>query len=149
MRALKAVNPEGVNALGGQQQDWVCVEFAVDSGATDTVMNEDELECIETKDGPAKKKGIEYEVANGVKIPNEGEKDFEGTSEEGISRRVKAQVCAVTKSLMSVRRIVAAGHRVIFDDISYIEDTTTKERMYMEEKDGMYVLKLWVKNEGF
>ena len=104
---------------------------------------------METKEGWAKKRGIEYEVANGLKIPNAGEKEFEGTTDEGVSRRIKAQVCAVTKSLMSVRRIVAAGHRVVFDAESFIEDTTTGERMYLEEEEGTYVLNMWVRNEGF
>ena len=45
-------------------------------------------------EGWAKKRGIEYELANGLKISNEGEKEFEGTTEEGVSRRIKAQVCA-------------------------------------------------------
>ena len=149
LNVLKAVSPEVLNTVDQAKGDWVCVKFAVDSGATDTVMNEDELECIQTQDGMAKKRGIEYEVANGIKIPNEGEKDFEGTSDEGVSRRVKAQVCAVTKSLMSVRRMVAAGHRVVFDETSFIEDTSSGERMYLDEEDGMYILKLWVKDEGF
>jgi len=149
LKALKAVNPEGLNGLDQNQKEWICVKFAVDSGATDTVMNEDELECVETKEGWAKKRGIEYEVANGLKIPNEGEKEFTGTTEEGVSRMIKAQVCAVTKSLMSVRRIVNAGHRVVFDAESFIEDTTTGERMYLEEEEGMYVLNMWVHNEGF
>ena len=50
---------------------------------------------------------------------------------------------------MRRRRIVAAGHRVVFDAESYIEDTTTGERMYLEEEEGMYVLNMWVRNEGF
>ena len=38
-----------------------------------------------------------------------------------------------------------AGNRVVFDeDGSYIEDKNTGERMWLKEKDGMYMLKLWV-----
>ena len=146
---LKAVAPPGVNAVSKGRAEWECVEFAMDSGATDSVMNGEELEGVEITEGLACKKGIEYEVANGIKIPNEGEKAFEGHSEEGVVRRVTAQVCAVTKALMSVKRVVAAGHRVVFDDKSYVEDLDTGERMYMEEKDGMYILKLWVRNGDF
>ena len=40
-------------------------------------MNGEELEGVEITKGLACKKGIEYEVANGIKIPNEGEKAFE------------------------------------------------------------------------
>ena len=58
LNVLKAVSPEGLNTVDQAKGDWVCVKFAVDSGATDTVMNEDELECIQTQDGMAKKRGI-------------------------------------------------------------------------------------------
>jgi hypothetical protein len=148
IKALKACYPEGVNALNATEEEWTTVEFAVDSGATDTVMNEEALECVETKPGQAFRQGVKYEVANGVRIANEGEKEFTGVSNEGMIRSIKAQVCAVTKSLLSVKRIVGAGHRVVFDDESYIEDKSSGERMKLEEKEGMYMVKLWVKNEG-
>ena len=65
-------------------------------------------------------------------------------------RRITAQVCAVNKALLSVRKVVAAGNRVVFSpNEAYIEDLATGEKMEMEEANGMYVLKAWVKNEGF
>ena len=92
---------------------------------------------------------MEYAVANGTRIPNEGEKEFVGVTEEGVMRNVKAQICAVTTSLLSVKRIVGSGHRVVFDEESYVEDRSTGERMNLEERDGMYMVKFWVKNESF
>ena len=42
-----------------------------------------------------------------------------------------------------------AGSRIVFDsDGSYIEDKETGECMYLEEKGGMYMLKMWTK-KGF
>ena len=42
--------------------------------------------------------------------------------------------------------IVRNKYRVIFDtDGSYIEDKQTGERMNLTEKNGMYILKMWVK----
>ena len=68
-----------------------------------------------------------------------------GTSEEGTERNMTAQVCDVNKALLSVKRVVKAGNRVVFDeDGSYIEDKQTGEKMWMEENNGMYILKLWV-----
>ena len=59
-----------------------------------------------------------------------------------------AQACEVNKGLLSVRRMVQAGNTVIFNSNgSYIEDNRTKERMYMEERNGMYMLKLWTRAE--
>ena len=117
----------------------------VDSGATETVIGEEVLLDVELKDGPAKKRGIQYEVANGSRLPNLGEKTFTGESEEGVKRQIKAQVCEVNKPLLSVSRIMRAGSKVVFDmQGSYIEDTQTRERIWMEEQGGMFSVKLWV-----
>ena len=59
----------------------------------------------------------------GVRIPSLGKKKFQGYSEEGIVRSVTTQVCEVDKGLLSVRKVVEAGNRVVFDSKgSYIED---------------------------
>ena len=66
-------------------------------------------------------------------------------SEELAVRDITAQVCDVNKALLSVRRVVAAGHTVVFDkEGSYILDKHTGERMWMREEGGMYMLKMWV-----
>ena len=76
----------------------------VDSGASETVVGEDMIQPVETREGRASKNGVCYEVANGVRIPNLGEKIFIGTSGEGISRQITAQVCEVNKGLLSVAK---------------------------------------------
>jgi len=143
---LATVEPESINKVestGG----WVEVMMAVDSGATETVMNEDHLDVVETVEGRACKRGVKYEVANGVRIDNLGEKKFTGVTAEGAKRQIVAQICDVNKALLSVRKVVAAGNRVVFDDVSFIEDKDTKKRIYLEDQGGMYVLKLWVKSD--
>ena len=56
-----------------------------------------------------------------------------------------AQICAVTKNLLSVNGMTRNGHRVVFDgDGSYIEDKSPGERSWMHEVNGMYMRKLWV-----
>ena len=103
----------------------------------------------EVQDGVNSKNGAEYEVANGIRIPNLGEKKFVGVTDEGVSRKMVAQVCDVNKGLLSVRRMVQAGNTVVFTKKgSYIEDDHTRERMHMEEKNGMYMLKLWTRSEN-
>ncbi len=62
---------------------------------------------------------------------------------------MRVQVCAVNKALLSVSRMVQAGNRVVFDQKgSYVEDIHSGEKMYMYEKGGMYMLKMWVE-KGF
>ena len=94
--------------------------------------------------------GVEYEVANGERIPNMGEKKFEGVTEEGLGRNITAQVCDVNKALLSVKKITAAGNRVVFDEEgSFIEDKVTGEKLWLREDKGMYMLKMWIKNTVF
>ena len=64
-----------------------------------------------------------------------------------------AQVCEVNKALLSVSKVVGHGNTVVFGEwdengnqMNYIEDNQTKERLWMVEENGMYALKLWVKN---
>ena len=67
-----------------------------------------------------------------------------------MARNLTAQVCEVNKALLSVKRVVQAGNKVVFDaDGSYIEDKSTGEKMWLREENGMYMLRMWVKNEGF
>ena len=67
-----------------------------------------------------------------------------------MARNLTAQVCEVNKALLSVKRVVQAGNKVVFDaDGSYIEDKSTGEKMWLREENGMYMLRMWVKTEGF
>ena len=67
-----------------------------------------------------------------------------------MARQTRAQVCEVNKALLSVHRVVQAGNRVVFAASgSYVEDEHAGETMELIEKGGMYMLKLWVKAQGF
>jgi len=116
LNVLNTIEPEGLNGVSQKQEEWIEVVFAVDSGATETVMREEMLEEIETVEGRAFKRGVKYEVANGVRIDNLGEKRFTGVTTEGSQRNMTAQICRVNKALLSVRKVVSAGNRVDFDE---------------------------------
>ena len=63
-----------------------------------------------------------YQLADGSLIPNRGEKSFPGITEEGVARRLKAQVTDVDRPLTSVAQVVQNGGRVEFDKKgSYVE----------------------------
>ena len=101
------------------------------------------------KESEGSRKGVEYKCANGDSIPNLGEKKFAAWTQENVGRIFKAQVCGVQQGLLSVKRMVAAGHRVIFDPQgSYIEDVDSHEQMALKERNGMYFLSLWTKGYG-
>ena len=144
---FKVIEPEGFNEIE-EKGEWEEIEMAVDSGATETVLGEEDLECIEIKDGAASRRGTEYEVANGVRIPNLGEKRFVAYTEEGSVRSITAQVCGVNKPLLSVKKVMSGGSRVVFDeDGSYIESKATGERTWLKEVGGMFMLKMWVQKQ--
>ena len=80
-------------------------------------------------------------------MPNLGEKRFEAVTGENVNRKIKAQVCSVQQGLLSVKKMVDTGHKVVFaSEGSYIEDRRTFERMHLKEKNGMFFLKLWTKS---
>ena len=149
LRILETIQPaDGLGAV--TEGGWEEVELAVDSGASETVIGEHMVQSAELRDGIASKRGVEYEVANGVRIPNLGEKRFVGTTDEGISRSLTAQVCSVNKALLSVSRLIQNGNRVVFDsEGSYVEDKGTGEVMGLQEKHGMFMLRLWTQGRGF
>ena len=53
------------------------------------------------------------------------------------------------QGLLSVKRMVDAGHRVVFDPTgSYIEDVKTYEKMSLRERSGRFFLSLWIKGSN-
>ena len=125
------------------------MEFATDSGASETVAPEDILTSMDLAEGDAQKEGVRYEVADGTLIRNLGDRSYVAMSEEGSLRNMKVQVCDVNQPLLSVRRVTQAGNRVVFEEHGgSIEYINTGERMWMKLTDGMFLLKLWVKTGG-
>ena len=139
MNMLQTLQPISLNTISADGYEEI--EMAVDSGASETVVNEDMLTTVNIKESEGSRKGIEYKVANGESIPNLGEKQFKAWSREGVGRNITVQVCSVQQGLLSVKKMVGAGHRVVFDpEGSYIEDVATYERMNLKERNGMYFL---------
>ena len=129
----REVTRESISSV--EEDLWQEIEMVVDSGATETVVGTDMLTHIATTEGDACRRGVQYEVASGELIDNLGEKKFVVHSEGGHKRGMTAQVCDVNKALLSVKRMVVAGNRVVFDPKgSYIEDADTNERIQLKEK---------------
>ena len=58
------------------------VTVTVDSGAVDHVGPKHIAAAFETKESEKSKRGFKYQVANGIEIPNEGEKWISGYGED-------------------------------------------------------------------
>ena len=87
-----------------------------------------------------------YRLADGIFIPNIGEKSFLGMTTEGVARRLKAQVTDVDRPLMSVSKLVENGGRVVFDKKgSYNEGGG--QRIAIEQEGKLFKLTMWVLRE--
>ena len=101
---------------------------------------------VPIQDSAASLAGKEYEVANGESIVNLGEKRCLLQNEGGSEKLLTLQVCDVHKPLLSVSKLCGSGHAVGFHpEWSFIENLATGERMTLEQKNGLYELKAWVK----
>ena len=125
--------------------------MTVDSGACDHVTPKKAMPTVRVKMTEAVKHGVTYSAANGGIIPNEGEIDLEGYTEDGKPLGLTLQVAEVSKPLAAVRKMCAAGNRVTFDDDpndelygGYIENKQTGSRTQIHKRGGTYGLTLWV-----
>ncbi len=71
-------------------------------------------------------------------------------------RKMTFQVADVNKALGSASKIVNSGNRIVVDldedgnDYAYIENKRTKEKLWMRQRNGVYVLDVLVgPPEGF
>ncbi len=149
LSVFQTSEPEAVNSSKAKD-GWEEILTAVDSGASETVVGEDMLEKVPTKKGEASRRDVRYEVANGVRIPNLGDNKLKGHASEWMARNLAAQVCEVSRALLSARKVVQAGNKLVFDsDGSLIEDKRTGQRMWLKEENGLRLLCVRVRSEGF
>ena len=114
----------------------------MDGGATETEVGEN---SVGAQPEEASRSGVKYEMADGTMIENRGQKRFRAESVEGVQNRIVAQVTDAGKGLLSVHRLVRAGHRFVFDKAgSCIEDVSSEGVVQLKEAGGMHKLKIWV-----
>eukprot|EP00972_Heterocapsa_arctica_P099772 14718184-Heterocapsa_arctica.AAC.1 len=106
------------------------------------------LQSVGTVEGEAFRRSVQYEVATGAVIPNLGESDSSRSTRTGPCEG--CEHCDVSKALLSVKRAMQAGNRVVFDDDgSFVEDKVTGERAWLRSEGGVFLFKLWVKKQVF
>ena len=75
-------------------------------------------------------------------------KTFVAHMDIGEVRKMTAQVTQVNKCVLSVSRVAKSGNRVVFEEgSSNIENKATGHVIPLEEKGGMYVLRMWVEKD--
>ena len=63
------IEPGGLHPVA--DSEWEEIEVAVDNGAIETVLGPDTLTSVPITSGPAVERGVEYEVPEGVQIPDQ------------------------------------------------------------------------------
>ena len=119
----------------------------VDSGAGESVAPSDAFMDYPVYETDASKSGLECTAAGGHSIVNQGVSQPLLHTADGEKRIMTFQIAEVTKILASVSRIVATGHRIIFDspDIgSYIEHKDTGRKIKLRQNNWVYILDMWV-----
>ena len=117
----------------------------MDSGAIDSVIPKGVASGVKVKETRASRQGLKYRAANGTPIKNEGERELQGYTGEGNKASMTMQVAAVTKPLGSVRAMLKAGNRVVFDEgDSFIVNKTTGVKTVIEDRNGAFVFDIWI-----
>ena len=103
-----------------------------------------------TAESEGSKRVVFYTTADGSCVENEGEKTLiTSTVDGGQLRKWTFQVADVNKARGSVSMMVRNGYRVVFlTSGSDIENKTTKEILWLREKDGVYVVEMMVAPPG-
>ncbi len=127
------------------QPSWKRISIAIDSGACDSVISPEDVPDYEIYESKDSRRGENFQSATGEPIPNLGDLRLPMYLREGQVKGMVMKAAPVAKPLGSVKRICAAGHRVVFDESgSYIMHKGTGDVTWLREEDGNYMLDAWV-----
>ena len=131
--------------------DWVRIPVCPDSGACKFVCPLDTAAHIPWEESEASRSGVRYRVANGSTVPNEGEKAIPAVDCNGNRLTSTWQGAKITKALGSIKEMVKAGNKVIFDqdehgkNTSHIYNKHTKGTVPINDTTKGYEFDMWVK----
>ena len=125
--------------------------LTVDSGSHHNVMPKRLVRKSKIRESEFSRRGLHYVAANKGRIPNEGEVDFEFTTNEGVEESWVFQMAEVNKALASIADRVDNSYRVVFDkddetdrDISYMLNKKTKQIIKMTRVGNVWVIEATV-----
>ena len=146
--AVKLDEPEELMVVEETQGNWVRVSAGVDSCASNTVLPVEMFPEIEKKETEQSRSGKCFTAANNTKIRNEGENIIPFVTENGESRRVRAQLAKVTRMLISASKMTRAGYKVNLDEGNpHVKNIKTGRVTKLRHKNGIFLFDLWVNTE--
>ena len=136
--------------ISEDDQQWQEVEFevALDSGSIVNVCHSDDAPGYILQESPGSKKGQNFVVGDGGKLPNQGEKhlNLAAPKDGGAISMVtsKFQIANVTRPLMSVGHICDQGLHVNFYALyAMVYDDKNQEVCRFNRSDsGLYICKM-------
>ena len=125
------------------------IKFAVDSGASVTMMPPDLALKYPLLPNPESKRGKSYRSAKGEPVVDKGTRALIGRFGNSPEQRgMKVRIGNIVRPLCSVWELVHSGNRVVFDTEdnggSYCEDKNTKKKYYFREENRAYILDMTV-----
>ena len=143
--SLKPADPdqtEQAQSAVNNYDEWD--EAAVDSGAAVSVCPRDYATDYHTYSTIESESGVEYKVANGQTIKEEGRVTPLIMTQEGHVRQLSMNRCDVHKILLSADKIVDSGDKghyiLLHPTDSHIGDLATGERIELQRRNGTFVL---------
>ena len=146
LNILTVKNPNCLSTIN-PAEEWIELEVTVDSGACDTVMPQELCRGIPIVDSAGPRAGLEYKVANGDGLPNLGERRcLLMTLGSSTAKRIVFQVADVHKPLLSISRCADMGFTCVLGKLGgYLQDEMTGERIPLQRRENLYVLRTWVR----
>ena len=133
-------------------KDWQDVDLVVtlDSGACKHVMPADSAPGYPIMDSPGSRRGQNFIVGNGQRVPNEGQMclNLEAHTGDNTDQMLHStfQVADLTRPLMSVSQVCASGHKCLFEkDHALIMNAQGETLVKFEMQGGLYVATMRLK----
>ena len=138
--------------MRGTEWEPMPYPIIIDPGASASTLPRQWCQHVKLLETEECRAGQTFNAANGQEIPNLGRRSVTLMTRESAIRDMMFEVCNVTRALGSVSQMCKAGHRVTFNppwdpEGSYIEHVEIGQRMWLTEKDGIYLLDVRVAPE--
>ena len=122
---------------------WVQVPCAVDSGACANVAP---ANVFKLENATLAHLEPKYFGADGSPIANLGSHAAEGVTDEGVELKIDFDLAKVTRPLLSVFKMTAAGHRVLFNEHGgSVQIKGSNRKIQLRQEGRLFMLDLWCK----
>ena len=149
IEAIVPITTDDADILPVAAWEDVEIDVTLDSGCCEHVMDSSEAPGYLIGESPGSKRGQNFVVGNGQKVPNEGQMVLNLETILGGKRkdiRSTFQIAEVTRPLMSVSRICEHGFQCIFTKTeATIKDDQNNTVAVFQKQGGLYVTKMKLK----